>query len=52
MPGRPCPAEPNDFPTLELTEPPVTPLAVPEGDTEAGPPSVKVMAAAGKPGSG
>jgi hypothetical protein len=52
MPGRSCPAEPMNFPTLELTELPVTPLAVPGGGTEAGPPSVEVMAAAGKLGCG
>lgn len=51
MPGRPCPAEPKDFPTLELTEPPGTTGGV-WGGTKAGPPSVGETVAAGGVGCG
>ena len=51
MPGRPCPAESNDFPTLELTELPLTTGGV-WGGTRACPAWVEVMAAAGKAGCG
>jgi hypothetical protein len=51
MPGRPCPAEPKDFPTLELTEPPGTTGGV-WGGTKAGPPSAGETVAAGGVGCG